>query len=82
MTFYELVLQGEAVGDAGDLDEALAVFREAKPDDLTWQELFADPAAAPLIRRYRSFEAFLDNEDAVEIITPSIDMLDQPSVDG
>jgi hypothetical protein len=82
MTFYELVLQGEAFGDAADLDEALAALREARPKDLTWQELFADPDAAPLIRRYRSFEAFLDNEDAVEVIVPSIDSLEQPSADG
>lgn len=82
MTFYELLLQGEAFGDAGDLDEAIAAFREAKPKELTWQQLCQDPVAAPLIRRYRSFDAFLDNEDAIEIIHPSPSMLDGPDVDG
>jgi hypothetical protein len=82
MTFYELLLQGEAFGDAGDLDEAMAAFREAKPKELTWQQLCADPEAAPLIRRYRSFDAFLDNEDAIETIHPSPAMLDGPDVDG
>ena len=76
MTFYELVLQGEAFGDAGDLEEAIAAFREAKPKELSWQELCADPDAAPEIRRYRSFEAFLDNEDAIETIRPTVEMLD------
>jgi hypothetical protein len=35
-----------------------------------------------LIRRYRSFDAFLDNEDAIETIHPSPSMLDGPDVDG
>jgi hypothetical protein len=76
MTFYELLLQGEAFGDAGDLEEAIAAFREARPKELSWQELCADPDAAPEIRRYRSFEAFLDNEDAIETIHPTVAMLE------
>ena len=82
MTFFELLLQGEAFGDAGDMDEAIACFRAAKPKDLSWQDLCADPEAAPVIRRYRSFDAFLDNEDAIETIHPSPEMLDQPAADG
>lgn len=82
MTFYELVLQGEAFADAADIEEALTAFREARPKQMTWQELCADPAAAPLIRRYRSFEAFLDNEDAVETIVLTIDMLELSPQDG
>ena len=82
MTFYELLLQGEAFGDAGDLEEALAVFREAKPKELSWDELCADPAAAPEMRRYRSFEAFLDNEDAIETIHPTAAMLESPTAEG
>jgi len=77
MTFYELLLQGDAFGDAGDLEEALAALREARPKDRTWQELCDDPEAAPQIRRYRSFEAFLDNEDAIETIHPTAAMLDE-----
>ena len=82
MTFYELLLQGEAFGDAGDLEEALAAFREARPKELSWEELCADPDAAPEIRRYRSFEAFLDNEDAIETIHPTAAMLESPSADS
>ncbi|MFM2081089.1 MAG: hypothetical protein RLZZ219_1771 [Cyanobacteriota bacterium] len=82
MTFYELLLQGEAIGDAADLEEAIATLREARPKQLSWQQLCDDPAAAPLIRRYRSFEAFLDNEDAIETIQPCVSMLEPPAGDG
>lgn len=79
MTFYELLLQGEAIGDAGDLEEAIATLREARPEELSWQQLCTDPESAPIIRRYRSFEAFLDNEDAVETIRPTAAMLEPES---
>lgn len=81
MTFLELFLQGEAVADAGDLDEAITAFRQVKPKELSWQELCSDPASAPVIHRYRSFEAYLDNEDAIETIHPTVEMLDQASSD-
>jgi hypothetical protein len=68
MAFLELLLGDEVVGDAADLQEALEVFQELKPDDSSWPELCADPATAPTIRRYSSFEAFLDNADALETI--------------
>ncbi len=71
MTFYELLWEGEGCGDAADLAEALAFFQELKPKDRSWQEICADAATAPTIRRYRSFEAFLDNEDELETILPS-----------
>ena len=80
MTFYELLLQGEAFGDAADLDEALETLREARPKELSWEQLCADPEEAPVIRSYRSFEAFLDNEDAVETILPTPAMLEPPPV--
>ncbi|MFM8260044.1 MAG: hypothetical protein ACKN83_09520 [Vulcanococcus sp.] len=75
MTFLELLLGDEAVGDAADLQEALEVFRELKPDDSSWLELCADPATVPTIRRYSSFEAFLDNADALETIQLGADQL-------
>ena len=77
MTFFELLWQGEGFSDAGDLAEALAGFQEVKPKELSWQEICADPSYAPTIRRYRSFEAFLDNEDELETILPTAEMLDQ-----
>jgi hypothetical protein len=78
MTFYELIWQGEGVGDAGDLEEALLNFQEIKPKELSWQQVFADASQAPpSIRRYSSFEAFLDNEDELETIHPTQDMLER-----
>ena len=76
MTFYELLWEGEGCGDAADLAEALAFFQDLKPKELSWQEVCADPRYAPTIRRYRSFEAFLDNEDEVETILPTLEMLE------
>lgn len=77
MTFYELLWQGEHCGDAADLPEALAQFQALKPKQATWQELCSDPDRAPLICRYRSFDAYLDNEDALETIRPTAAMLEQ-----
>jgi hypothetical protein len=80
MTFLELLLGEEPVGDAGDLAEALEAFQELKPEDSSWTELCADAATVPTIRRYSSFEAFLDNADALETIRLRADQF--PSADG
>jgi len=82
MTFLELIWRGEACGDAADLDEALLHFQELKPKSLSWQEVFADPVYSPCIRRYRSFEAFLDNEDELETIHPTQEMLERAGADS
>lgn len=82
-TFYELIWQGDGCGDAADLEEALLNFQEIKPKELSWQEVFADTAhEPPCIRRYRSFEAFLDNEDELETIHPSQAMLERFAADA
>ncbi|WP_415399614.1 hypothetical protein [Synechococcus sp. W4D4] len=77
VTFFELLWKGENCGDAGDLEEALVNFQEFRPKHLSWQEVCADPAINPTICRYGSFEAFLDNEDALETIHPTADMLER-----
>ena len=66
--FFEVYWHGEAIGDGGDLQEALACYALVAPEDGDWQAACADPDAAPRIERHASFEAFLDNEDALEII--------------
>lgn len=81
MTFYELLWEGEGCGDAADLEEALTNFQELKPKGMTWQEVCADGRYSPTIRRYRSFEAYLDNEDELETLHPSAEQLDQFAVD-
>lgn len=73
MTFLELLLGEEVIGDAADLQEALELFQELKPEEVSWAELCADPATLPTIRRYSSFEAFLDNADALETIRLNAD---------
>ena len=75
MTFYELLWQGENCGDAADLEEALTALQEMRPEGMSWDEVCGDPQYSPTICRYRSFEAFLDNEDAIETIEPSAGML-------
>ena len=82
MTFYELIWQGEGCGDAADLEEALTHFQELRPKAMSWQEVCADPAYSPTIRRYRSFEAYLDNEDEIETIHPTPEMLERFASDG
>ena len=82
MTFYELIWQGEGCGDAADLEEALAFFQELKPKTMDWQEVCADPQYSPTIRRYRSFDAFLDNEDEVETIHPTAEVLQRCAADS
>jgi hypothetical protein len=44
--------------------------------------VFADPVYSPCIRRYRSFEAFLDNEDELETIHPTQEMLERAGADS
>jgi hypothetical protein len=73
MTFLELLLGEEPLGDAADLEEALQVFQELKPEGQSWEQLCSDPATVPTIRRYSSFEAFLDNADALESLQLSAD---------
>jgi hypothetical protein len=82
MTFYELIWRGEGCGDAADLEEALAFFQELKPKTMDWQAVCEDPQYSPTIRRYRSFEAFLDNEDEVETIHPTAELLQRFAPDG
>ena len=77
MTFFELLWKGENCGDAGDLEEALVHFQELIPKHLSWQEVCSDPEIEPTICRFRSFEAFLDNEDALETIHPTAEMLER-----
>ena len=75
MTFYELLWQGENCGDAADLEEALTTFQEMRPQGMSWEEVCRDAQYSPTICRYRSFEAFLDNEDAIETIEPTAELL-------
>ena len=76
MAFFEVFWHGEAIGDGGDLDEALTAFRAVQSDDTTWSEACAEPAAQPHLRRYASFEAYLDNADELETIPVTVAMIE------
>ena len=73
--FYEVYWHGEAIGDGGDLQEALACYALVAPDDGNWQAACSDPEAEPRIERHASFDAFLDNEDAMETIAVDAQMI-------
>ena len=75
MGFYEVLWHGEQIGDGGDLEEALQAYAAVKPDDGDWPGACASAGAGPCIRRYASFEAFLDNADALETIPVTAAMI-------
>ncbi len=76
MSFYELLWMGDSFSDAGDLEEAIACFLEVKPKGLDWSDVCGNPLYAPTIRRYPSFDAYLDNEDAQETISVTAAMME------
>lgn len=75
MAFYEVLWHGEGIGDGGDLEEALQGYAAVKPDDGDWAAACAAAGAEPCIRRYASFEAFLDNADELETIPVTAAMI-------
>ena len=77
MGFYEVLWHGEQIGDGGDLEEALQAYGVVKPDDGDWAAACAAAGANPCIRRYASFEAFLDNADEQETIPVTAAMISE-----
>ncbi len=77
--FFETLWQGESIGDGADLGEALLAYRAVRPGedewDGDWQALLSSFDADPHLLRYASFEAFLDNADALERIPVSAAMI-------
>lgn len=80
MPFFEVYWRGECVADAGDLEEALACYAQVRPKELSWQEAWdqaqAEGDPPPCVCRYGSFDAFLDNEEALETIPVTVAMLE------
>ena len=72
--FFESIWHGEGVGDGGDLEEALQAYLVVKPEDGDWVEACAAEGADPVVERFASFEAYLDNADSLETIavTPTM----------
>jgi hypothetical protein len=75
MTFYEALWHGESIGDGGDADEALTAYRAVRPEDGDWPAACGAPGADPHLLRYASFDAYLDNADALETIPVSAAMI-------
>ena len=73
--FFEAILHGEGIGDGGDLEEALQSFVAVKPDDGDWVTACAADGALPYVERFASFDAYLDNKDALETIPVQAQMI-------
>tara|TARA_B100001939_G_C16502628_1_gene430289 strand:- start:208 stop:465 length:258 start_codon:yes stop_codon:yes gene_type:complete len=73
--FFEAIWHGEGVGDGGDLEEALQAYLAVKPEDGDWVEACAADGADPVVERFASFEAYLDNADPLETIAVSPRMI-------
>ena len=73
--FLEAFWHGQGIGDGGDLDEALQSYQSVEPDDGDWTRACTAPGADPWIERFASFEAYLDNEDALERIPVTAQMI-------
>ena len=76
MGFFEVFWQGEAIGDGGDLEEALTAYLAVQPEEGSWTDTCAAAAVQPCIRRYASFEAYLDNADELETIPVTAAMIE------
>ena len=76
MAFFEVVWHGEGIGDGGDPEEALQAYAAVAPEDGDWSTACEAPGAKPCLQRYASFEAFLDNADALETIPVTAAMIE------
>ena len=82
MTFYEVMWQGEGIGDGGDPQEALLAYGAVAPDDGDWAAACAAEGADPCLNRFASFEAYLDNADALETIPVTAAMIEAALQEG
>ena len=73
--FFEAIWHGEGIGDGGDLEEALQAYVAVKPDDNDWIKACAAEGAESRIERFASFDAYLDNNDALETIPVTPQMI-------
>ena len=76
MGFFEVFWHGEAIGDGSDLDEALTAYLAVQPEEGSWAAACAAAQAQPCVRRYASFEAYLDNADELETIPVTAAMIE------
>ena len=67
---------GEAIGDGRDLDEALTAYLSVKPEEGSWVAACTAALVQACVRRYASFEAYLDNADELETIPVTAAMIE------
>ena len=73
--FFEAIWHGEGIGDGGDLDEALQAYVVVKPENNDWIESSAVEGADPHIESSASHDSYLDNQDALEVIQVTPQMI-------
>ena len=73
--FYEVFWHGEGIGDGGDPGEALLAYAAVRPEDGDWDRACRAPGADPHLERHGSFEAYLDNADALESLPVTAAMI-------
>ncbi len=73
--FFEAIWHGEGIGDGGDLNEALQAFVAVKPENNDWIDACSKEGANPQIERFASFDSYLDNQDALEVIPVTPQMI-------
>lgn len=76
MSFYDVIWHGESIGDGGDPGEALLAYAAVAPEDGDWAAACAAEGAEPCLNRFASFEAYLDNADALETIPVTAAMIE------
>ncbi len=76
VTFFEVLWHGEGIGDGADFEEALASYVAVRPEEGTWHEACAESGASPCIKRYASFDAYLDNANELETIPVTAAMIE------
>jgi hypothetical protein len=83
MAFFEAIWHGQGIGDGADLGEALRAYAAVRPHpEVTWQLACGAPGADPRIERFDSFEAYLDNADALEVIPVTAAMIEAALAGG
>ncbi len=75
MSFYEVVWHGHGIGDGAEIEEALQSYLFVKPEDGDWSRACSVAGANPHINRYSSFESYLDNDDCLETMTVTSEMI-------
>ena len=73
--FFEAIWNGRGIGDGVDLEEVLQAYAAVKPEDGDWIAACALLSVPPHVERFASFDAYLDNQDPLEVIEVTAQMI-------